>query len=112
MLEQEDIKAIGQLLDEKLKVNNKTLKDEIVAEIGAAVNAGFNDMEAKFEVLQEEMAKRPTRNEIFDWADRRIDDLELRADRHDFLHINELDNLPPQGQISQALLERGFKKAT
>jgi chromosome segregation ATPase len=145
MLDKQDLQAISQLLDErfesqderfnkkldqKFKENNKLLKDEIVAEIGTAVNAGFNDLEAKICGLQEdvsglkkdvsglkkdvgwlkdEMAKRPTRNEIFGWADKRIDELELRADRMDYLHIEDLDKIPPQIEISKTLAARGLK---
>lgn len=117
MLDKQDLQAISQLLDEKLDQKLKIQKEEITAEIGASVNAGFNYVEDRFnkieekiESLTEEMAKRPTRNEIFSWADRRIDDLELRADRHDYLHINEIDSLPSQREISQALLDHGLKK--
>jgi hypothetical protein len=82
MLDKKDLQAVGELLDKKLKKNNKalrdemkennkTLKDEIVAEIGGAVNAGFNAMQANFnelkedvEILKIQMSKRPTKKEI------------------------------------------------
>lgn len=55
------------------------------------------------------MAKRPTRDEVFGWADRRINDLEIAKDRHDFMHINELGKLPSPAEMNMALIERGFK---
>jgi len=115
MLEQKDLQSIGELLDKKLK----TQKDEIVAEIGEVTGEAFSEVESKLikletkvDNLSKEMANRPTKTEIFDWADERIVDLELSTDRHDYLHINELDKLPPQPEISRALAERGLKKKT
>lgn len=46
---------------------------------------------------------------MFNWADNRFVDLELAKDMHDYLHINDLDKLPAPLEISQALIERGFK---
>lgn len=68
------------------------------------------DFDEKINGLKKEIELRPTKKEMFGWADERITDLELRADRHDYLHINELDKLPPQPEISRALVERGFKE--
>lgn len=95
MLEQKDLQSIGELLDKKLEKG--------FDEMAVIVNKGFTDM-------QKEIELRPTKTEIFSWADRRIVDLELKAARHDYLHINELDKLPPQPEISRALIERGLKK--
>ena len=96
MLEQKDLQSIGELLDKKLK----TQKDEIVSEIGEAAGEAFSEVESKLgkletkvDNLSKEMANRPTKTEISSWADRRIVDLELRADRYDYLHLNELDKL-------------------
>lgn len=60
MLEQNDLQAIGTLLDQKLdekldkkfKENNKLLKDEIVAEIGAVTSEAFSAVEAKIDKLE------------------------------------------------------------
>lgn len=109
MLEQQDLQAIGTLLDQKFKENNKSLKDEIIAEIGEVFGESFGSLEARMDKLEEELAKRPTMDQIFSWADKRILELELRADRHDFMHIDELDKLPSQLEISKTLIERGFK---
>ena len=120
MLEQNDLQSIGELLDKKLK----TQKDEIVAEMGEVTSEAFSGVESRLGMLEskvdkvetkvdnlsKEMADRPTKTEIFNWADRRVVDLALRADRHDYLHINELDKLPPQPEISRALAERGLKR--
>jgi hypothetical protein len=129
MLEERDIQAISVLLDEKLKENNKTLKDEIISEIGEnikennktlkdeiiseigeTIGEAFSNIEAKIDRLEEEIAKRPTRNEVFGWADRRIIDLEIGKERHDYLHIDELDKLPSPAEINRTLIERGFKQ--
>lgn len=120
MLNEQDIQAIGVLLDQKLKEN----KDEIVSEIGEATSEAFSSLENRFEnlevrierletkvdVLGDEMAKRPTKDEMFAWADRRIVDLEIGKERHDYLHIDELDKLPAPAEINKALVERGFKQ--
>ena len=128
MLDQQDLKAISGLLDEKFKENNQKLKEEIVDEVGTLVNVAFAEHEAsdnekfegidkKFESidktlkeLKDEIAKRPTRNDFSKWADGNIVDLQLRADRIDYIHMDDLDKLPSQPEISQALLARGLKK--
>jgi len=69
----------------------------------------FDNLENRFDELTEEVKKRPTREEMFDWADERFVDLENAKDRHDFIHIKELDKLPSQIEIRKALIERGFK---
>jgi len=132
MLEAKDLQAIAELLDQKLEINNESLKkeigdslrneikesneslkkeikenrislkDEIITELSEIISDGFSILEAKIN-------ERPTRNEIFSWADRRIDDLEIRADRHDYFHLAELDKLPPSSEISKTLVN--YKKA-
>ncbi|GEM_PF-2576562 len=112
MLEEKDIQTIGKLLDEKL--------DDKFDEMATLVNKGFTDMQKEFDGLKEELKGeingvkaeiklRPTLNQIMSWGDKNIVDLELRADRHDYLHIDELDKLPPQAEISRALVEKGLK---
>ncbi|MDO8667817.1 MAG: hypothetical protein Q7K35_01830 [bacterium] len=76
------------------------------------VGGRFDKVEGRLGNLEREIKLRPTKTEMFGWADRRIVDLELRADRHDYLHINELEKLPPQPEISRALVERGLKEKT
>lgn len=117
---------IGEILDQKIK----THLDEKIGEVLVAVNEGFNGMQEQINGiheqigdiheqmggmkeqindLHEEMLKRPTRDEVFSWTDRRIVDLEIAKDRHDFLHIKELKNLPSASEISRALVEQGVK---
>jgi len=91
-LEQKDLQAIGTLLNEKLKVHEEKLNEVI-----NIVNDGFTGMQEQIDGLKQEMAKRPTRNEIFGWADRRIDDLELRADRNDFMHYRRVGEVATAG---------------
>jgi hypothetical protein len=117
MLEEKDLQAISALLGKQFKENNEALKDEIIAEIGQAFNESFSSLEGRFDTLEakvdnleNEMAKRPTKDEVFGWADRRIVDLEIGKERHDYLHINELDKLPTPAEINKALIERGFKQ--
>lgn len=112
MLEEQDLKQIGKLLKE----NNKTLKDEIVAEIGAATSEAFSAVEARIDKLDikvdklgEEMAKRPTMNQITSWGDKKIVSLELDMDKVKYIHQDELDKLSPQEEISRVLVERGYK---
>lgn len=135
MLDQKDLQSIGELLDKKLddrfkvqeeKLDKKLEKkiDEKFDEMATLVNKGFSEMQEEFDGLKgefkevkgelktvkEEIKLRPTTERIFEWADGRLLDLELRADRHDYLHVKELDKLPPQPEISRILVEKGFKK--
>ena len=113
MLGEKDIQTIGELLDKKF--------DKKFDEMATLVDNGFTDMQKEFDGLKaelkgeingvkEEIKLRPTLNQIMSWGDKKIVELELRADRHDYLHINELDKLPPQAEISRALVEKGFKQ--
>jgi len=76
----------------------------------AELDEKINNLEKEINNLDKEIKLRPTKKEMFGWADKRITDLELRADRHDYIHINELDRLPAQPEISRVLVERGLKK--
>jgi len=133
----ESSQSLEKLLDRKFKDNNELLrkeikedmtlmKDDIIAEIGEVFNEAFTGLEGRIEVLEykvdniedkvdklsEDVEKRPTRDEMFSWADNRFIDLELAKERHDFLHIDELDKLPAPIEINKALIERGFKQRT
>ncbi len=117
-------KAFAPAFDKALEEKIIPLFDEVYAYINKGfadiqkqfddlyvfVNEGFDGVQAQLDGLKAEMAKRPTRDEIFAWTDRHIIELELAKDRHDYLHINELDKLPSQSEISQALMEKGYKK--
>ena len=106
MLEEKDLQAIKALLKE----NNQDLKDEIIAEMGEVFNESFSAVEAKIDNLENELAKRPTKDEMFRWADGRITDLEISVDEFKYLHPEELNTLPPRNEISRALVERGLKQ--
>lgn len=121
MLDQRDLQSIGELLDKKLddrfkiqeeKFDKKLEKkiDEKFDDMAVLVNKGFTGVQEQIDGLKKEIKLRPTKAEIFAWADKRIVELELAKDRHDYLHINELDKLPPQPEISRILAEKGFKK--
>ena len=102
MLEPQDLQAISALLSKQLKEQSEQF-DEKIAEVLNAVSEGFSE-------VHEELAKRPTKDEMFSWADRRITDLEIGKERHDYLHIDELDKLPAPQEINRVLIERGFKQ--
>lgn len=121
LLIQENNKALKNEIVSEAKVlilkNSKILKDEIISEIGEITSAAFSNVEASIDHLEDKMddlseavAKCPTREEVFSWADRRLVDLEIAKDRHDYLHINELTNLPLPIEISKTLIKRGFKR--
>lgn len=105
MLDEKDLQAIGKLLD---KQSDKF--DEKFDDLLSVVNEGFTGIQEQITELKEEMAKRPTKTEVFGWADKRLIDLEIRKERHDYLHINELDKLPSPSEINRTLIERGFKQ--
>lgn len=54
-MQQENIQQISNLLDQKLKENNKTLKEEIVDEIGVIFSQSFNELEAKIGLIDEKL---------------------------------------------------------
>ena len=123
MLEEQDLKQIGKLLKE----NNKTLKDEIVTEVTGVVNDAFSEFEGKINkrvdglenkiteldekvtAMDRKIELRPTLNQIMSWGDKKIVALELDMDKVKYLHQEEFDKLPPQANISRALIERGLK---
>jgi len=106
-----------QLDDLKDELKKRPTREEVYGEMNSRfddvlsiVNEGFTGMQLQFDRLDNELAKRPTKEEIFSWADRRFVDLEIAKDRHDYLHIEELDKLPTPLEISKALVKKGFKK--
>jgi hypothetical protein len=120
MLEEKDLRAISALLKEELKTTENRLTeqfDEKIAEVLSAVNEGFsglqeqiNEIKTDTTDLKDEMTKRPTRDEMFSWADRRITDLEIAKERHDYMHMKELKDLPTPAEINKTLIEQGFKQ--
>ncbi len=117
-MQKQDLQQISNLLDKKLdqkfKENNKILKKEIVDEIGAITNQAFNEQEERtdkrFDKIDKELAKRPTKKEMFSWADKRIVDIELDMDKVKYIHLDEWNKLPPTVEISKALVENKLKK--
>ncbi|MFH1255465.1 MAG: hypothetical protein V1667_03280 [bacterium] len=106
-------RKFDEKFDEKFQAQDRKFDEKLdkrFDEIIEIINEGFTGIQEQIDGLKSEMAKRPTRNEIFRWADERIINLELARDRHDFMHINELGKLPSQAEISQALMDRGFKQ--
>lgn len=117
-------REISGEMDKKFAVQNGEIdkkfaaqKNEIFGEMDrrfdevlGAINETFSEHEKRFDKLEVEIAKRPTREEMFGWADNRFTDLELAKDRHDYLHIDDLDKLPAPIEMSKALIERGFKQ--
>ncbi len=61
----------NDLIRGEIDASNKSLKGEIVAEFGEFISEAFSVIEAKIDKLGEEVAKRPTKDEVFSWADRR-----------------------------------------
>lgn len=123
MLEEKDFLTIGSLLDQKLKKNNKILKDEIVDEITGVVNDAFGEFEGKVNKrvdgledkiteLDKKVDLRPTLNQIMNWGDKKIVALELAMDKVKYLHQEEFNKLPPQAEISRRLVECGLKEKT
>lgn len=130
MLDNKDLQSISKLLDKKLdtkfdqKFKEQDTKldrrfkdqdsklDKKFDEVLTAVSDGFTEMQKEFDALKEEVKLRPTLEHIMNWGDEKIVAIEVRTDKLDYLHINELDNLPPQPEISQALVEHGLKKKT
>lgn len=127
-------KKLDEKLDLKFKENNRILKEEIIDEMAIVVNQAFSeqkeqldikfadidknfaevrknfaDIDKNFVEVKEDIAKRPTTERMFSWADERITTLELEADKIKYLHREEWKKLPGALEISQALLNDGLK---
>ncbi|MCX6800394.1 MAG: hypothetical protein NT091_04595 [Candidatus Falkowbacteria bacterium] len=91
--------------------NERKHSDEQFAEVVSAVAEGFAGAQEQINecATKEDLVKCATKEDIVEWGDNRIIDLELARDRHDYLHINDLNSLPSQSKINKALIERGFK---
>lgn len=135
-MQEQDLQQIGDLLDKKLdekldlkfKENNKILKEEIIDEMAIVVNQAFSEQKEQLDVkfaeidknfvevhknfieVKKEIAKRPTTERIFSWADERITTLELDTDKVKYLHREEWKKLPSALEISQILLNDGLKQ--
>lgn len=102
---QENNKILRKEFKSEIQENNKILKEAIIEETAMIVNKAFQEMEEK---IKKEFEKRPTKQELFDWADKRIYPLELDQDRLKFLHIKEWKKLPSQREITGKLAEEGL----
>ncbi|MDO8592829.1 MAG: hypothetical protein Q7R92_03625 [bacterium] len=136
-MQAQDLQQIGQLMDEKLKENNKILKEEITSELtkkidnkidelAITVNSAFSEQKEyldekfveidkkfveigdNFKEVKEEIAKRPTTDKMFSWADERITTLELDTDKIKYLHREEWKKLPSAPEINKSLIEAGI----
>lgn len=117
-MQPQDLQQISSLLNERFKENNKILKKEIVKEVvdevGVITNQAFGEfeerMDKKFDRVNRELAKRPTKKEMFGWADRKIVPLEIDMDKVKYLHLDKWNKLPPTIEISRTLVENKLKK--
>ncbi len=120
MLEEKDLQAIGDLIVNALTKNKKEILEvfeERNAELLEVINDGFSAVQEQSDehtetlkkhsemlkkhsekpnVQEVEMAKRPTRDEIFRWGDTQIVDLQISKNKFEYLHADEIDKLPPQ----------------
>lgn len=104
-----NLRISAEVIEKGIEAINKKQKDRIVIDLREIIERAFDRIEARTNTVQEEVEKRPTKNEIFQWADKKIDDIDLKVDRLDYLHIKELKNLPAQYEISHALVEADLK---
>lgn len=105
-------KLFGKKLDDKFKENNKILEqkmDEKIDQLAEITSQSFTALEEKidknFNEVKDELAKRPTKKEIFDWADNKTVELELDIKRVKYIHREEWKNLPSMSEISARLVE-------
>ena len=110
-------------LDQKFEAQEARF-DSKLSELISVVNDGFSAVQEQIDELKDdvaelksdvgelkvEMSKRPTKDEVFGWADRRITDLEIAKDRHDFMHLGELGQLPAPAEINRVLIDSGWKE--
>ena len=116
MQQQQNLQQISNLLDKKFNLLDKKFKKnnkEILKKIdGLALitKKEFDKMDEKFDKAERELAKRPTKKEIFDWADKRIVDVELDMDKVKYIHRNEWKKLPRAYEIKKTLVENNIFK--
>ena len=108
--------ANNVLIDKKFEENNRSLREEIAAEFesfAGIMNEAFSEQEAKinkkFDEFKKELDKKPSKDDLFGWGDRKIEPLELDSDRTKYIHQDEWKNLPSQPEITARLVEVGLK---
>lgn len=115
-MQKQDLQQISNLLDQKFKENNKKIfkkingVDEKVEKLLTTVKEEFDKNTEQHNKINEELAKRPTKKEMFSWADKRIVDVELNMDKVKYIHLDEWEKLPPTFEISKTLVEHKLKK--
>ena len=93
-------------MNAEISVLKKDLKTEIVEEVAAIVNNAFGELEIK---MKEELDKKPSKEDLFGWDDKRIEPIELDVDRLKYFHKDEWKKLPNQPEITAGLVKASVK---
>jgi hypothetical protein len=99
MLDDNDLKKIGELTKSILKESNE--------EMAAIINQSFQEQQ---DWIKSELDKKPSRYEIFGYVDKKTEPLEMDMDKVKYIHRDEWKSLPNQRKISESLAADGLKK--
>ncbi|MEA3463760.1 MAG: hypothetical protein U9R14_01665 [Patescibacteria group bacterium] len=64
-----------------------------------------NKMEKRFDKMDKKLEQKPNKDHMFDWADKKVHNLELDMEKAKYLHRREWKKLPPAYEIRKALAE-------
>ncbi len=96
---------LEEKLEAKLEENNlkleKRLTRIILEEVGEII-------ERQNEFLTKELAKFPTKEDLFSYVDNKIIPIELDVDRLKYLNKDKWKKLPEQRIINEELIEAGI----
>jgi hypothetical protein len=101
-------KSLEALMDKKFEDNNKKIFKKIEDgndEILRTMKEEFDENTLAHEEFKKELAKRPSKEEVFSWSDKKLDKMDLDISKIKYLHIGEWKGLPPQREVSRALFE-------
>ncbi len=117
-MQQQNLRQISDLLDQKFEKNNKKIFKKIDDKIDELaiitkdefdrVDKKFDKMDKRFDKMDKELEKKPDKSEISTWADNKIIPLQLDMDKTKYIHRNEWKKLPPAYEIKKTLIENGI----
>ena len=129
-MQKRDLQQISSLLDQKLdqkfKENNKKIEkiiDKKIDEVIVTSKAQFDEHTRKFDehtkrlnkmdenlaYIKEELEKKPTKEDLFGWADKQMTPVKLDVDKLKYIHRDAWQDLPDGGTVSRVLITKRIK---
>ena len=121
-MQQQDLQQIKQILKEEFKENNKKLCKKMDDKIDKLEDNTMRTIKEKFDQNSEQhdkinkrldkinkkLSKKPNKDHMFDWADKKIHNLELDMDNVKYIHRHEWKKLPAAYEIKKELVKNGM----